>query len=700
MSNRTKEIMQDKGYELSKLALATISLDSKGIVQWLNSEATRLFSFCIENKQLSQSLFENISLHTNEVNTAYKLKEIIQGIISQKTKPSKKVWTMQAGNKRCQLCLSWEEFSQGEKAGVFLLHFIDISHFINRQDELQLQSEVFGAAGEAAVVVDKHFKVLEVNQAYVSITGFEKEECVGKKLNLYKLLREERKIFNELRYSIVHKGFWNGEVWNVRKSGERFPILLTASRVESKLNKNEFHYVIIFSDITELKLARERLDFLAYHDQLTYLPNRSMSKLRFQHSIQRASRNNEKVGMLFIDLDDFKTINDSLGHSKGDYLLKQLSVRLQRVVRKQDTVARLGGDEFLIILEDVKSPEQMAAVAKKILHALEFVFELGEHERFVGASIGIAMYPDDGLNFDELLKHSDSAMYAAKALGRNQMQFYRRELSERINRRSQLEFELRNALDEKAFSLFYQPQINLATGEVIGVEALIRWKHHREKFISPVEFIPILENTGLIISVGRWVAKTALESLKRWRAQGYSLPAVAINVSAIQLQKDNFVDYLLELLDENGMTPKDIEIEITESVFVDNQVIPKVLQTFHEKGFILALDDFGTGYSSLSYLTRLPFNKIKLDRSFVNDIPEQPSANSMVEALVALAKTLGFEVLAEGVENSDQMQFLLKHGCDEAQGYFIGRPLPEQDLLEFLKGTRSYSTSHPINQVS
>lgn len=573
------------------------------------------------------------------------------------------------------------ELNIDETAKWVILSITDLSALKNRERQMALHAEVFSAAGEAAAITDHRLNVLDINKAYLDITLYEKQEVLHKKIELYKLIRQDREIYRALREQLMERGFWQGELWSVKKNGERHPILLTVSKVEQKTTQVS-HFVFVFSDITELKLARERLDFLAYHDQLTYLPNRSMSQLRFQHSTQRASRDGSKVGMLFIDLDDFKIINDSLGHSKGDYLLKQFSIRLKQLVRKQDTVARLGGDEFLVILEDIESEAQLARVCEKILQSLEMPFQLGKFERFINASIGVAMYPDDGESFDELLKNSDAAMYSSKHKAQHGFQFYNSAITEKVHRRSQLENDLRKVLAKKQLQLFYQPQVYLESGQVSGAEALLRWNHPSKEFVSPEEFIPVLESTGLIVSVGRWVARQALMQLKQWREQGLNLPRIAINVSAIQLQKDDLSSFLIETLKELDLTPADLEIEITESVFIDNDVIPKVLQEMHDFGFYLALDDFGTGYSSLSYLTRLPFNKIKLDRTFVNDVQTKASSEAMAKSLIALAKTLGFEVIAEGVEDSQQYAFLNDQGCDEAQGYFIGRPVASEQFIE------------------
>lgn len=543
-----------------------------------------------------------------------------------------------------------------------------------------LKLELLDHLSEATLVTDRYFNVIDFNKAYCEITQLSPEEVWMKKFRLKHLLKNDPDVYRAIRREVVAEGFWQGELTNVRASGERFPISLSVTRVLAN-DGSVSHYIIVFSDITELKIARQRLDFLAYHDQLTHLPNRSLSQMRFQHSAERAARNSTKVAVLFIDLDNFKFVNDSLGHNKGDALLKQFASRLQSVTRGQDTVSRLSGDEFLILLEDVVNVEQITRVAQKILNQLERPFQLGEQERYVGACIGISVYPDDGKSFDELTRNANTAMHTAKQTEKHNYTFYKTEFSQRAIRRSQLEHDLRSALVQNAFHLHYQPQFDLNHGIVAGAEALLRWNHPSGEFISPAEFIPIIEATGLIVPIGRWVAKQALMALKRWRSKGLDLPRVAINLSGIQLQKDDFEAYLDDLLSELGMQPEDLEIEITESIFVENEASSKVIEALHRKGIFMALDDFGTGYSSLAYLTRLSFDKIKLDRSFICDIEQSDSSKSMVRSLVALAQTLGFEVIAEGVENQAQLELLMHYGCDEAQGYFIGRPVSEDNFM-------------------
>jgi diguanylate cyclase (GGDEF)-like protein/PAS domain S-box-containing protein len=670
----------------SGLAVGVLVILDNGRIGYLNDEAERILSIKIKdfvNQPLDKLAIEIID---ESEDSSVSLADAFAMVRSRGAgRCFTKAWVSAPQlSTPCWWRLSIDSISRQDAGQSYtIISFVDITPLCEQVKSNNLYTELFNACGEAIVIADDGFTVQEVNEAFCVLTGEERLDVVGQELALIKFIKLDKQVYQNFRSQLNSSGFWQGEISYRGKHGE-LPILLSVSRLTLDPKTQQSAYAFIFSDITELKLARERLDFLAYHDPLTRLPNRAMCQLRYQHSIDRVSRTGKSVALLYFDLDDFKNINDSLGHSIGDLLLKQCAQRLRQSVRKQDTVARLGGDEFLVILEDVGDAVQVKAIAEKLLQVMEPAFELGDQQRYVTSSLGIAIFPVHGNTFDELLKHADAALNSSKSSGRNNYRIYRSEYSERLSRRAQLEHDLRNALNNQNFELYFQPQLNLKNATLCGAEALLRWNHPSGELVSPAEFIPIIEHTGLILPVGRWVIRDALEKLKQWRLQGLSLSRVAVNVSALQLQNDQLLDYLNGLLLELDLQPQDLEVEITESVFVDNAVVPKVLQDMHQQGFYLALDDFGTGYSSLSYLTRLPFNKIKLDRSFVAKIETEPSSRAMAKSLVALAKTLGFEVTAEGVENIEQLRFLMENGCDQAQGYFIGRPVPNKLFIEQL----------------
>ncbi|MFZ2853033.1 MAG: EAL domain-containing protein [Rhodocyclaceae bacterium] len=435
-----------------------------------------------------------------------------------------------------------------------------------------------------------------------------------------------------------------------------------------------------FQDITERKQAEERLRFLASFDPLTGLPNRSLFQDRLSHALVHADRSHGQVGLIFIDLDHFKTINDTLGHAFGDDLLKQVAQRLSDAVREIDTVARLGGDEFTIILEDLHSADDAALVAGKVLEAMAPAVCLGAHELYITASIGITMYPDDANQVATLLRNADTAMYRAKAEGRNSYRFFTREMDESIQAHLLLETALRNALRKEEFVLFYQPQIDVHSGDIAGFEALLRWRRADGVLVSPAEFIPVLEETGLIVEVGAWVIVESCRWLSRWRAAHGSEATIAVNVSPRQFLKADLPGVVAHALLVTGLPASALELEITESSLVNAPATLSTMEALRWMGVGLAIDDFGTGYSSLSYLKRFPINKLKIDQSFVRDITEDEDAAAIVSAIIALAHILQLQVVAEGVERIEELGYLRRHGCNYVQGYLVSRPLDEQSL--------------------
>ncbi|MFZ4535024.1 putative bifunctional diguanylate cyclase/phosphodiesterase [Propionivibrio sp.] len=438
-----------------------------------------------------------------------------------------------------------------------------------------------------------------------------------------------------------------------------------------------------FQDITERKQAEEHLRLLASFDPLTGLPNRALFKDRLSHALVHADRNHGQVGLLFIDLDHFKTINDTLGHSFGDELLKQVALRLDNTVREIDTVARLGGDEFTIILENVRSGNHAAMVANKVIEALAPAVFIGSHELYVTASIGITMYPADAIQVETLLRNADTAMYRAKDEGRNTFRFFTREMDERIQVRQLLERSLHNALQKDEFVLYYQPQIDVHSGDIVGFEALLRWRREDGTLVSPVEFIPVLEETGMIVEVGAWVIAEACRWLAEWRNVHGLEATVAVNLSPRQFRDAELSSIVALALHETGLPPSALDLEITESSLVDAPATLVTMEELRRMGVGLAIDDFGTGYSSLSYLKRFPITKLKIDQSFVRDITVDEDGAAIVSAIISLAHILQLQVVAEGVEKIEELGYLRRHGCNYVQGYLVSRPLDEFALAEW-----------------
>jgi diguanylate cyclase (GGDEF)-like protein/PAS domain S-box-containing protein len=441
-----------------------------------------------------------------------------------------------------------------------------------------------------------------------------------------------------------------------------------------------------YEDITSMKQSQEKVDFLAYHDPLTRLPNRLLLNDRLKHSLQRAEREKTQVAVLFIDLDNFKNINDSLGHPTGDFLLQEVGERIKSLVRVDDTVARLGGDEFIVVMEEIDDAQDSTLLAKKLVSAFNKPFTAMNRELYLTLSIGISIYPSDGADSETLIRNADSAMYRAKAEGRNDYQFYTSALTTAAFERLTLENALRHALENEEFIVHYQPQYSLETGKLVGLEALIRWQHPDMGIVAPDKFIPLAEESGIIVAIGEWVLRTACRQMKTFLDSGYSIQHMSINISGVQFQRGSIVDMIVRVLEETNLDPKSLELEITESVIMQetNKTV-KILNEIRQQGITIAVDDFGTGYSSLSYLKRLPVNKLKVDRSFVRDIPRDLNDKAITRAVIALGQALNLKVIAEGVETEEQQTFLKSLGCNEAQGNLYSRPLPAEELTEILK---------------
>jgi diguanylate cyclase (GGDEF)-like protein/PAS domain S-box-containing protein len=443
----------------------------------------------------------------------------------------------------------------------------------------------------------------------------------------------------------------------------------------------------ITMDIDERKHAEERVQFLAYYDALTGLPNRTLLQDRLTKALASARRQKDKVALLFLDLDGFKTINDSLGHSVGDLLLKQVAERLRKWAREQDTVARLGGDEFLIVLTSVKDIPDAAVAAERLMDAMTAELVIQGHSLSISCSLGISVFPEHGADSDALIKNADAAMYCAKDHGRNNFQFFTEDMNAQVVERLTLENSLRLALDKRELSLVYQPQMDIATGKITGLEALLRWQHPKLGLVPPDKFIRIAENSGLIMPIGEWVLRTACSQSRKWQDEGLRAVSVSINVSAVQFRQAGFCELIGRVLRETGLAPQYLELELTESLLLSNaDTMFSVLQDLRTMGLKLAIDDFGIGYSSLSYLRQFPVSKLKIDRSFIRDVVVNPDDAAITNAIISMAKSLSLKVIAEGVENEAQMSFLRAHQCDEIQGYYFSEPLAVDRVADKLRG--------------
>ncbi len=556
------------------------------------------------------------------------------------------------------------------------------------EEELRVAATAFEAR-EGMMITDPEGNIVRVNKAFSEITGYNADEVIGKNPRFLASGRHDKNFYQEMWRAISTEGSWRGEIWNRRSSGEIFPEWLTIAAVKNEQGKTS-HYVSTLTDISELKQHEERIHNLAFFDPLTHLPNRRLLQDRLEHAIATSQRQRRLGALLFLDLDDFKTLNDNRGHHIGDLLLISVAERLRHSVREQDTVARLGGDEFVIVLEGLSTERNEAAtharqIAEKILTNLNKVYVLELREYFNTPSIGICLFGDASVPIDELLKQADQAMYHAKAAGRNTLRFFDPEMQSIAAQRFALQHELREALQQQQFKLFYQPQIN-ANGTVMGAEALIRWFHPQRGIVSPLEFIPLAEDSGLIIPLGNWILETACQQLVLWEQESTTRHlSIAINVSARQFQQHNFVEQLLQIITRTGANPHRLKLELTESMLVDNpeDIITKMDALKHHK-IKFSLDDFGTGYSSLFYLKRLPINELKIDKSFVNDILTDPNDAAIARMIIRLAQSMELKVIAEGVETKEQRDWLEQEGCFKYQGYYFGRPMPVENFDKYI----------------
>ncbi len=549
---------------------------------------------------------------------------------------------------------------------------------------LRLFASVFEYAGEGIVITDSDNKIISVNRAYTNITGYQSDDVLGQDPGVFASGKQDREFYADMWDKLNATGFWQGEIWNKRKDGEIYPQLLNISIVKND-HDEVVNYIGIFTDIKSQKEQEKQIRYLADHDVLTGLPNRGLLTDRLHQAILNANRHGYKMATIFIDLDYFKNINDTLGHEIGDKLLKEVAQRLLGQIRDVDTVCRFGGDEFLILLTEIKKIDHVVTIVEKMQQTLGQSYLIDENNLMVASSIGISIYPDDGDNPTQLIRAADTAMYHAKSLGRGNFQFFTDELNKAISQRLKLEHALREAIELRQFWLNYQPQIDMATRQVVGVESLIRWQHPEMGFVGPDKFIPVAEETGLIHEVGLWVLEEACKTCDEWRTKFKTVIRIAVNISVKQLNHPDFLSHVKYMVEKYRLEPDMIELEITESVLMDSINYSKsVLDELHDFGIPLAIDDFGTGYSSLSYLRSLSIDTLKIDRSFIADLPEDKENCEIANAIVAMAHGLGLNVIAEGVETTEQIQYLQSINCDEVQGYYFSKPLPKTEIEAYL----------------
>ncbi|EPN62874.1 sensory box/GGDEF domain/EAL domain-containing protein [Pseudomonas syringae pv. actinidiae ICMP 18807] len=558
----------------------------------------------------------------------------------------------------------------------------DITESQLMQEKLHLAATVFESTAEGVLITDTDQRISAVNRAFTEITGYSESEAIGQTPRLLASGQHDSAFYASMWHQLTAEGHWQREISNRRKNGELYPSWLTVSAVRNKENLLT-HFVAVFADISSLKHAQARLDYQAHHDPLTGLPNRTLFESRLQSALLHSEESGSLGAVLFLDLDRFKHINDSLGHPVGDLLLKGIAHRLKETLRDIDTVARLGGDEFIVLLPGLLQPSDAKAIANKLLACFSTPFEAGEHELYISPSIGSCVFPNDGTDVATLVKNADAAMYRSKAQGRNRVESYTRDLTEQASERIALEQELRRALDRKQLSLAYQPKISLLTHTLVGAEALIRWSHPTFGEVPPEHFIPLAEENGMILQIGEWVLEQACRQMGAWRKTCKPFGPMSVNLAGAQLRQPNLVERIEQLLTDNGLVPDCLQLEITENfIMSQTQDALAVLHKLKQLGVQLAIDDFGTGYSSLSYLKRLPLDILKIDQSFIRGLPEDTHDAAIVRAIIALGRSMQLTVIAEGVETREQQQFLSEEGCEQIQGYIISLPLQPDEFSE------------------
>ncbi|HJV27364.1 MAG TPA: EAL domain-containing protein [Aromatoleum sp.] len=566
-----------------------------------------------------------------------------------------------------------------EPHGGSIWAYSDISAQKRQQRQLELASTVFDNSSEALMICDRDNRIVSVNRAFTRIAGFEAAEAIGQTPSMLCSGRHDPAFYHEMWDTLLSTDHWEGEIWDRRKNGEVYPKWLSISVVRDECG-HLTHYVAAFSDVTLRKHAEERAQFLARHDVLTGLPNRMLLRERFEQAAEHAHRTRRKLALLFLDLDHFKRVNDSLGHPVGDAMLIAVAERLRLAVYGTDMIARLGGDEFVILLENVERAEDIAKVAGKIDRCMQAPINLGGQLLSTSFSIGVAVFPGDGQDFDTLLQRADTAMYHVKESGRGTFSHFDEQMNVQASERLSLHARLRQAIDGDEFALVFQPQVNLRDGRVFGAEALLRWNPREGDAVGPDRFIPVAEESGLILPIGEWVIQQAFRQARRWLDAGTPIQ-LSINVSGLQIYRSDLLATLAGVQRDTGVPPSMIEIELTESTLMeDAHAVCEVLDALKRAGYSLSIDDFGTGYSSLAYLKKFAIHRLKIDRSFVTDLCTNTEDQAIARAVIQIGHALNLRVIAEGVETAEQMSLLRQHGCHEGQGYFFGRPVSADRL--------------------
>ena len=562
---------------------------------------------------------------------------------------------------------------------------LDVTEYIKQQKFLQQAATVYESIGDGIIITDEKKKIVSVNPAFSRLFGYSEEELRGKEPMVIMSLKEDEVFYKKMWYQLLSQGRWSGRVENRAKNGKVIPVWLTIAVVKNEKQEVQ-NFIAIYTNLEEIIEMEEKAEYLAYHDSLTHLPNRADFERKISDVLDIAKISWAKVAILFIDLDRFKVINDTLGHHVGDAILIELSKRIQKVLGKNDLLARIGGDEFVVIVNSVQEKKYVGRLADEILSVIREVIEVQDYHLYTTASIGIAIYPDDGYDRNEIIKHADSAMYHAKEKGKDNYQFYTKQLSLDVEERLNMEQELLHAIERNEFILYYQPQYSLKNRKICGAEALLRWHNKNLGWISPNDFISIAEETGIIVTIGYYVFEEACKEYMRWQEMGLDIGSISINISSIQFREDDIFEQLKKIILKVGIPAHKIELEITEHFIMEYSTTNlTILEDLRNIGCRISIDDFGTGYSSMSYMKSLALDTIKIDKSFIMDLPGDSHDAEVSKAIIALSKSLGYQVVAEGIETHEQEMFLRKHECDIGQGFYFARPMESERFVAFVQ---------------
>ena len=667
---------------------ATLVINTHDIITLINRQVEHLLGFT-EADLVGQSIEKIIPLRYRAAH-AQRRDAFATSSMAQQMSQGVHFQSLKKDGSECDVEIRISSVTTAQGV-VFVYAMRDMTERLHSQEQLRISAVAFESQ-ECMVITDAHSMILRVNQAFSQVTGFTAEDVVGKNPRLLKSGYHDTHFYQAMWQTIQDTGGWQGEIWGRRKNGEIYPKWLTISAVKGD-DGSVTHYVGEHHDMTKQKKAEEKINALAFFDQLTGLPNRVLLMDRLRQAMTACTRNGTCGALVVIDLDNFKNLNDTLGHDRGNSLLKQVAERLTSCVREGDTVARIGGDEFVVVVvlanlnaNMVEAANAIEAVAQKIRIALNEPYEVEGVSHHSTASLGITVFGDPQIPADELMKQAELAMYKSKDAGRNTLRFFDPSMEKVVQERVALEHDLRQAWHAKQFVLYYQAQVT-HTGQVTGAEVLLRWQHPKRGLVPPLHFIPLAEETGLILPLGQWVLEMVCQQLALWELKSEMAElTVAVNVSALQFKQTDFVDQVLSALHASGANPDRLKLELTESMMVDKvEEIVKKMSILKAHGVSFALDDFGTGYSSLSYLKHLPLDQLKIDQAFVRDVLMDPNDAAIAKTIVALAQGLGLGVIAEGVETQEQMDFLASSGCLAYQGYLFSRPIPLAGFEELVR---------------